>query len=252
MQLHYKNYISSSILTAQNIPANQNIDFIKEQNLSATFEQLNTSPYILIDLQEQKYIRSCIVDVGNMLSTTTITLYSSNLADFSVKNTYSMTYTTSSFIWTSEEYDYSRYWKIEITDTQLNSIIIGQIFIGDYINLPPITEGSTLSYTTTSNRQISLSGQVYGNTGYRYFSTQFNFPVITEYQNTINDKIIASKQDILDAWNLVENNNPIWLVIWENCIDVYPPIYSIINQDSISFSKSAYYLSTSISFMEVK
>lgn len=252
MQLHYKNYVSDSILTAQNIPLVQNINFIKEPNLVATFEQLNTSPYILIDLQEQKYIRSCVIDIGNMLPTTTIKLYSSNVADFSTKNTYDMIYTNTCFYWSIVEYDYSRYWKIEFTDLQLNTIKIGQIHLGDYLNLPPILEGSTLNYQTTSNSVTSISGQIYSDLGYKFLSTTFDFPVILENRSEINSKIIASRQDILDAWNSVENCTPLWLFIWEDSLDIYAPVYSIIDQQQITFTKNVNYSSTTISFREVK
>lgn len=250
MIVHYKNYLEDAILTAQNTPVGQDIYDLKVPHLSQTFSQLNTGAFVGLDLQSAKQIRSVVIDKGNLLLTTTVTLYADDNPSFTSPESFVMTSTDTCYYWMGDKT--YRYWKISFTDPTLTSIVIGYIHIGDYLVLPGIDPGAQLTYATTSSRDLSISGQVYGDLGYQYLSTTFDFPYIPE-NNWIRDgKTVANRKDIINMWNTVQNSQPVWLMIWENSLDVVAPVFCVINQSEIQLTKSQLNWSTSINFLEVK
>lgn len=252
MIIHYKNYIEDAILTAQNIPIGQDIEQLKVPHLSATFSQLNTSPFISIDLQEVRAIRSVVFDIGNLTSAAVVTLKADDNSSFTSPETFTMTKTGTCIFWKVDVAKSYRYWKIEIVDGTLSSIVISVINIGDYLVLPGIDPSTSLSFNTTSSRDMSISGQVYGDLGYQYLSATFEFPFVPENNWVMSGKTIASRKDIINMWNTVQNSMPVWLFIWENSLDIVAPVYCVFNQSEVQFSKQNLNWSTSLNILEVK
>ena len=255
MQIHFKNYLQDAILGAENIPVSQNVYSLKVPHLSETFTQINsypTLPYISIDLQSAKDIRSCVVNIGNLTSDTVVTLIGSNNSDYSSPVTNTMIYAETCFYWASNTAINKRYWKITFSKPGLSNIVISTVHIGDYLNMPGIDQGAKLTYNTTSSRDLSISGQVYGDLGYQYLDTSFDFPTIPETNWVRGGKTIASRKDIINMWNTVQNSTPVWLFIWENSLAQHAPVFCVLNQSSIEFTKSEILYSTSLNFLEVK
>lgn len=255
MIIHYKNYLEDAILTSQNSPVGQDIYDLKVPHLSQTFSQVNnypTLPYISLDLQSAIAIRSCIIDIGNLRSASVVTLYADDNSSFTSPETFSMTYATTCFYWQNSTAKTYRYWKIVVSDTVLSSIVIGVVNIGDYLVMPGIDPGTSLSYNTTSSRDMSISGQVYGDLGYQYLTTSFSFPFVPETSWVYEGKTIATRKDILDMWNTVQNSQPVWVFIWESSLDTTAPVFCVFNQSTVEFSKSALSWSTSLTLLECK
>jgi len=255
MIIHYKNYLEDAILTAENIPFDQDIYNLKIPHLSRTFSQVNnypTLPFISMDLQSAKAVRSFIVDIGNLKSTTVVTLLAANNSSFTSPETFTLTYANTCFYWQNTTAKTYRYWRLRISDTSLSTITLGVINIGDYLVLPGIDPGTTLSFNTTSSRDLSISGQTFGDLGYQYLSTTFDFPFVPETNWLYGGKTIANRKDIITMWETVQNSMPVWLFIWENSLSTVSPIFCVLNQSSIEFKKSQLNWATSISFLEVK
>lgn len=255
MQLFYKNYISTSTLTPLNTPAFQDVESLKIPHLSRTFTQDNSGadPYIKIDLGEAKLIRSVIVDIGSLTSSSTVLLEWSDDDFATVEDSEEMIYAETCFYYKNPTGITYRYFRITMTDTA-DEITIGYISIGDYITLPGVDPAATIKYATSSTRQLSISMQTYGDEGLNYMATTFRFPVIPEQTMTLYGEDLATRKDIIEMYREVQNINPIWLFIWEEILDKFPPVFCVIDQTSIDFQTSINpgLYSTNISFLEVK
>lgn len=255
MQIHYINYILDATLGAQNIPQYQLLASLQEPHLTSTFYQVNSSPdpYITIDLGSAKSIRSCIIDIGNLLATTTVTLYGTTDPTYSTANvTHSMTYHTSCFDYVGASSESYRYWKIKLHDHTLTTIRFGYIFIGDYITMPAVTPNSTIKYNTTGSRDLSISMNVYGDRGLNYNSYTLSFPYISDTAWTNEGVSIATRQQIVDWFYVVGMIQPFWLFIWQSNLSIHAPVFSVVDQSSLEFVRQEGFYTTQIAFVEVK
>lgn len=123
-----------------------------------------------------------------------------------------------------------RFWRFYLDDPTgpdgyLN---IPRLWIGDYLQMPPIEPGIELPRRTTSRISMSPSGQGYGDQGYRFLNPGFSFPHITK----------AQYDAINQMWDAVENVKPVILVVWEDSLDVEGPIYCKIDQEELAWKKN--------------
>jgi len=255
MQIFYDNYISTSTLTPLNTPVFQDVEVLKIPHLSRTFTQDNSGddPYIKIDLTEAKPIKSVIIDKGSLSSSSTVLLEWSDDDFATTEDSAEMTFADTCFYWKDSTGLSYRYWRVTMTDTA-DEITIGYIHIGGYITLPGIDPNATLKYATSSTRQLSISMQTYGDEGLNYLATTFRFPAIPENAMVLNGETLATRKDIINIFQTVQNIHPIWLFIWEESLDKFPPVFCVIDQSSIDFQSSINrgLYSTDISFLEVK
>lgn len=123
-----------------------------------------------------------------------------------------------------------RFWRFYLDDDSNPDgyLNIPRLFIGDYLQMPPIEPGVELPRRTTSRSPLSPSGQEYGDEGYRYLNPGFSFPHISK----------AQYEAINEMWDVVENIKPVILIVWEDSLDVQGPIYCKIDQEELDWKKN--------------
>jgi len=108
-------------------------------------------------------------------------------------------------------------------------IEIGRPSFGGYLQLPPIAPDTEIPYGTTTLVNRSITGQGYGDKGYKFRQFKVSYPLINE----------SERAQIKSMWNEVENDKPIFLLLWEDSLDIERPIYCQINQTEIVFKRSS-------------
>jgi len=123
-----------------------------------------------------------------------------------------------------------RFWRFYLDDgaNPDGYLNIPRLFLGDYLQMPPIEPGVELPRKTTSTMSISPSGQGYGDEGYRFLAPGFSFPHISKTQY----------DEINEMWDAVENIKPVILIIWEDSLDIQGPIYCKIDQEELGWKKN--------------
>lgn len=200
----------------------------------------------------EENIKSFICDIGSLSGDGTYTLEANTTNDWVTPAWQGTLQVTDSCLFMELDQSY-RYFRLVLDD--VDDVEIGYISIGGAaLQLPGIDPSVTLKYNTTSTSNFAVSGEAYGNEGYQYLSTTFNFNMVDEYSMPINGVPVASRKEILEVWKKVENINPVWVFLWSNNLDEFPPVFSLINQKNTSFKKLKYGKSftTSIAVREVK
>lgn len=252
MKIYYNNIIEQAILTPSNSDINQDVNYLKQPQLARSFIFGVTSGNLVIDLGTATDIGYFIVNRGSLTTSATVTLQG-NSTDVWTSPTYSASLIKTDTMYYKDLEETFRYWRLVISDSV--NIEIGYISMGaGFLQMPGIDPKSTLNYTTTSLASYSVSGQIYGDDNYNYLKTYFSFPQISENPSAwIDGRSIATRKDILDLWNIQKNINPVWVMLFENNLDEYPPLFCIIDQNNIQFTKLDYgkYYSTKINLREV-
>lgn len=123
-----------------------------------------------------------------------------------------------------------RFWRFLFEDAANPEgyIETGRLYLGGSLQLPGIEPSYDIPPRTTSRRAVSRSGQSYGNRGYVYLAPGFTFPFLTD----------TERQNIDAMWREVENIDPVFLLIWENSLDVVGPLYVVIDQTGMPFKRT--------------
>ncbi len=254
MQIFYNNYITDTSLTASSASEGYDVDNLKVSQLKKDFNFTGNNESVIMSFSNATEIKTFIVDMGNMSSTATITL-EGNATNVWTSPSYSQVLSktdTAAYLLLDETY---QYWRITMDDSTVTTITIGYLFIGgDYLQMPQIDPTVELFYNTTSSTTISISGQVYGDRGYEFMDTTFNFPEITEDATTIQGIDVATRKEVLTFFNTVHNNKPFWVFLFSNDLDEHPPLFCILANKSLSMrmSSSKKCFSTTLSLREVK
>ena len=237
MRIYGDNVIDDSTLTASSTKAGYSLDNLKIAQLRRRFSFDGNSGDIVITFDNIESVKHCIIDISNMSSSATVTLQA-NASDVwtSPSYTHAMTYAESCFyLDLSQTY---KYFRLVIEDTTKTTVEFGYISIGDsYTQMPPIDPNAEIFYNTTAVNTMSIGGQVYGDDGFEYMDTTFNFPMIEETATTFNGVTIATRKQIKDLYNKLRNVTPIWVFLWPSSLSEFPPVFCIFNQEKISFKK---------------
>ena len=137
------------------------------------------------------------------------------------------------------------YWRLLVADSSNPDgyIEIGRIEAGGYLQMPPIEPGFSYPKITTSERDITVTGQVYGDKGIIQRAPGFVFPIIED----------SERGEIEEMFEDVHNIKPVVLVVYENSLDVVPALYCVIDQEELPWQKSENSLTWSMQmkFLEV-
>jgi len=139
-------------------------------------------------------------------------------------------------------YRYVRYYFHDPTNPD-GYIEIGRPSFGGYLQLPPIAPDPEIPYGTTTRVSTSITGQPYADKGYKFRQLKVHYPMISE----------SERAQIKSMWNEVENDKPVFLLLWEDSLDIERPLYCRINQAEIPFKRSperALMWETEIEFLE--
>ncbi len=123
-----------------------------------------------------------------------------------------------------------RYWQILIEDFDNSDgyVEAGRISIEDYLQMPGIEPGLTYPKKTTSTKDITVTGQVYGDKGIIARMPGFAFPLIED-----------NLRKLIDAmFDEIHNIKPIFLIIYENSLDIIPALYCTIDQEELPWKKA--------------
>ena len=123
-----------------------------------------------------------------------------------------------------------RYWQILIEDFDNPDgyVEAGRISIEGFLQMPGIEPGLTYPKKTTSTKDITVTGQVYGDKGIIARMPGFAFPLIED-----------NLRKLIDAmFDEVHNIKPIFLIVYENSLDVIPALYCTIDQEELPWKKA--------------
>jgi len=138
-----------------------------------------------------------------------------------------------------------RYWQFSIVDAANPDgyIEIPRIFGGTYLDLVNIWYREfPEEIISTSDKEYTVTGQLYGNKGVQQKIYNFQLPYLTNTQ----------KESIETMFATVDLIKPVFLTIDENDLTKLEPIYAAINDD-LSFNHIiAYVWNTTLSFKEAK
>jgi hypothetical protein len=124
-----------------------------------------------------------------------------------------------------------RFWRFYFDDDANGDgyLEIGRLFLGTRLQMPKIEPGVDIPYQDTSVVSTSISGESYGDEGVIIRAPAFRFPHLTD----------TERGNILSMWREVKKVKPIFLLIWEDSLDVEGAIYCRINMDELAFAKDA-------------
>jgi hypothetical protein len=254
MKIFWDNLADESVLTPSSTRTGYDIANITNYHLSKVFDFGAASGEVVINLGSSTNIKDVILAGTNLTSSATVSLQG-NTSDSWTSPIYneSMTRYTNGY-WGIKLDDTYRYWRVVVSDATITSAAIGYLFIGDSLQLPPINPAVELEYANTSAVSFSVSGQTYGDTGYEYFKSSFDFPIITDYVRQVDGVDIATREDVLVFWGLNQGAKPVIISIFDNSRDKIPPFMGLITQNSLKFkfSKDMGYYSTNMSITETK
>lgn len=123
-------------------------------------------------------------------------------------------------------------------------IKLGLVYLGTYLTMPYIEPAVEMPRRTVSVKTKSGSGQVYGRKGYRYYSFTVVYPPFIDSDD---------RKEIDQMFAQVLNVDPLFVLLWENSLDVFPPLYCTFIEPELPWRKSdeGRYWGLSVSFEEV-
>jgi len=115
-----------------------------------------------------------------------------------------------------------RYWRFYVSDDNSDEYIeFSYAFIGDKLEAPGMSQAKVFNRKTNTSAQKSTSGQLYADRRLPFKGKQITFPVATESECTAVDNF----------WDEVEIARPFILLVWENDLDIEPPLYCNLTKE---------------------
>lgn len=240
MRIYGNNILSDCLLTASSTKSGYAVGNLKVNQLGKDFSFDGNTGSIKMVFGSEENIKHCLVDIGKMSDEVVVTL-EANSSDSWDSPLYSkeLIYTESAlYLDLDETYQYFRlvFSDENVTDIQFGVISIG----GSYLQMPAVSPKCEIFYSTTSENSVSIGGQISGDEGYDYMETAFTFPMISEYPETFDGELVATRKEIKELWENVKNITPVWVFLWANNLDEFPPVFCIIDQKKLSFKKTTY------------
>lgn len=124
-----------------------------------------------------------------------------------------------------------QYWRIYIDDSSNPDtyLQISKIFLGTYLDMPGMNLDQSIFRKSTATARKSNSGQLYGEKRLKYKTATITFSDVTN----------TKKIEIDTFFDYVDIVNPFWLLIWEDDLDIEPPLYASLTKD-IEWSRMIY------------
>jgi hypothetical protein len=247
MRLHWKNLIAGASLTATNGDPNYPVSALLDIHLTNVFRFVDlTGGNIDIDLGSAQAVSSVGI-IGNLTASATITLKGNSSVSWTsppVNETMVAADRNLMHYFTETSY---RYWRIEITDSgnPEGYIEVANIFLGNYLQMPPVAPDSSHEDESMSSRQFSPNGQPFSVVRPQRQRFSFTYPAVSE----------SERQALRGAFAEVGIHTPVWLVVWENSFDVQEPAYVLFEENFLRWRKNkenGLLWETDLSFVESK
>ena len=235
MRLAFRNYIRDSILLASSTETGRDVEDLKIPHLTRSFAFGTSSGNITMDLGEERNITCFVLGGTNLNSGDTITLEANTSNEWTTPAFTSSVgyYGQHSLLFLDETY---QYWRIVVSST-VDSLKIGHIFIGQYLQLPGIDPNFDMNYNRTDSLTMSVGMQPYGDIGYEHFNAKITFPFVMDRNLSAGNLTLPTRHELLDMWNEVGGTTPCYLILWEMEMEIDPPIFGILNQSKLTFKK---------------
>ena len=115
------------------------------------------------------------------------------------------------------------YWRLVIADAGNPDgyVQIGNVYLGESLTLPAMDPAAQVPYKSSSIASKNATGQLYGDKRIRIHGGTVNFPDIDD----------ALKQEMEYMFDVVDITTPFILLIWENTLEYFPPLYCNLTKD---------------------
>ena len=124
-----------------------------------------------------------------------------------------------------------RFWRFYFDDDANPDgyLEIPRLFLGTYLQMPYIEPGAELPLESNAEVMTSLSGQVYGDLRIQRLAPTFRLPIVGNTERLAINAMFAE----------VDITTPVLLAVWEDSLDVEPPLYCRIDQERLEYAKAA-------------
>lgn len=220
MQILYDNHIENATIT----PSTENPEYdfdtaLNDTRLSRVGRTTSdTNQNIVFSFTGTVDVTYIALLTNNLTSGATVTIEANSSDSWGAPPvqetlTYYDGYWVTSF--TQETY---QYWRLTIDDSSNPDgyLELSYVFLGESLAMPPMLRNQKLPKTTTSTSQKSKRGQLYGNRELIVRTANINFA------QAIAD---SYKTNIDTFFEAVETIKPFIMLVWENSLDVEPPMY---------------------------
>lgn len=145
-----------------------------------------------------------------------------------------------------------QHWKLALDDPNVviegapadTYLEAGRLILAPYLQMPPVELDWSLFDRRSDLRIRTASGQVYGDEGVSLWSAGFSFAFIDE-------DMLA---EIIEMWQAVGIALPVLLIVWEESMERWPPIYAVLDTEPEfpKDSKGALLWQVKLDFTEAK
>lgn len=192
------------------------------------------SPFITIYNRPNKFTIDCAALFNyNLSENVVIKLEANEINDWSSPSfSRTLTYRSDSIAESFTEQEY-RFVSLLIEDTGNDATFIelGQWFVGTKQQIAYLNPGIDLNKNTYSEAVVTRIGSIRGSKIRNFFEKALNISSITD----------AKRKEMITMFDNSMNIMPVIILLWEDDLDVYSPVYGIINQNGMPFSKDSLY-----------
>lgn len=225
MIILYDNKAAATATTISSLTENPYYTFsegLKDSRLSRVGRTLDdAAQWVKFDLGSAASVTHCIINGHNLTSGATVTL-EGNATDVWTSPTVSESLTVADVIYKTFTGASLRYWRITIDDASNPDtyIQIASVFLGTALTLPGFDPAGSIFGKSSSTATRSISRQLYGQRRTQYKIAEIDIPTITYAQKLLIDACIQA----------VDVTEPFYFIIWENDVDIEPPVYMAFDE----------------------
>lgn len=191
----------------------------------------NTSEYVLLDAGSgNTFDLTAVAIAGHNFTSSVVLKIQGNATDswgtpaFEEPITY---YGDTILHFTASKQTY-RYFRLLIADTtNPDDLELGYLNFSEYTQFPGISPNININETQVGSRNITRTGQISGTKDYSFRSISLNIPNMTNTQ----------RNTVVNIAKSLYNSGVMFAVIWEGNFDIEPPLYGVIDNDTLSITK---------------
>lgn len=163
---------------------------------------------------------SYVVVGGHNISDTATVRIEGNTTDDFTSPAFSQTLTVKPTICENTGTQTYQYYRLFIDDPENadNYIYLSKVFLAQYMQMPPMELGQSIVFKTNSNTAVSTSGQRYVHKSIKFKEVEIRLA-----------KTDQAKKEEYDLFFSIIDLDPFYLLVWENDLDVEPPLYCALD-----------------------